>query len=187
MPTFRLSCFTNPTILSSIDPPRLRAFLMRFRDYLEARGFQIPARDAFAESDYATLIRILHSPSAQTPSEMTQALWHIDDMSSDQGMEALLLAASKNGIAIPDSDRLTPSDLAIHIWLQDPSVLRHANAERVVTKVKSFEYFRNRNIEPPELKTPTETDHPDDSSGDGRFQSAAPPRWRCRCFGASDW
>ena len=30
-------------------------------------------------------------------------------------------------------------------------------------------------------------DHPVDSSGDGRFQSAAAPRWRCRCFGASDW
>lgn len=50
---------------------------------------------------------------------MIEALFHISKVSNDQGMEALLLVASKTGIKLPEGD-LTPADLALLIWLNDP-------------------------------------------------------------------
>ncbi len=58
---------------------------------------------------------------------MIEALFHVSEVANDQGMEALLLVASKTGIELPDGD-LSPADLAMHIWLYDPDLLREQTA-----------------------------------------------------------
>ncbi len=45
---------------------------------------------------------------------MIEALFHLSELANNQGMDALLLVASKNGIELPEGD-LTPADIALMI------------------------------------------------------------------------
>ena len=82
-------------------------------------------------------------------------MFHISDVFNDQGMEALLLIVSKNGLELPDGD-LTPADLALQLWLSDPDQLRRANCERIVLRFQSFYCFMNRTLEAPLFEMPAD-------------------------------
>ncbi len=44
------------------------------------------------------------SRDGSTPADMIEAFFHISEVSNEQGMEALLLVASKNGLQLPEGD-----------------------------------------------------------------------------------
>ncbi|TWU39475.1 hypothetical protein [Novipirellula artificiosorum] len=149
MPTLKLTHVTKPYTLSSIHPQRLNQFLRHFVDYFKRRGFAIPAGEgAFTQEQFHELIRVFNSPNADTPTELTEALFHIDEMACSKGMEALLLAASKARIQLPEDEKFTPADLALHLWLIRPSLLKDAYVEQIVKKPRSFNYYRHRDIVP---------------------------------------
>jgi len=83
---------------------------------------------------------------------MIEALFHISELADDSGMEALLVLASKRCIELPEGE-LSPADLALAIWLQDPDLLRRANCQRVVLRFQSFYCYMNRTLEAPLFET----------------------------------
>ena len=133
MPSFHLPHFNDIAILRSIEPSRFRIFLMRFDTYLRNQGFTIPESAVFTDADLQCLIGIFNAHDGSTPADMIEALFHVSEVANDQGMEALLLVVSKSGIELPEGD-LTPADLALLIWLNDPDLLRRANCERIVLR-----------------------------------------------------
>ena len=108
MPSSKLPYFTDAAFLRDIEPNRLRTFLARFKSYLLHKGFVIPDESLFSDPLFQQLIGIFNSHDSQTPAEMIEALFHVSEVANDQGMEALLLVASKSGIELPDGD-LSPS------------------------------------------------------------------------------
>jgi hypothetical protein len=155
MPSFKLPYFTDAAILRSIEPNRLKTFLRRFESYLKLKDFAVPDDESFSDSLLQQLIGIFNLHDSQTPAEMIEALFHVSEVANDQGMEALLLVASKSGIELPDGD-LSPADLAMHIWLYDPDLLRRANCERIVIHFQSFYCYMNKTLEAPEFAIPTD-------------------------------
>ncbi len=143
---FKLPHFTDPAFLLSIDQPRLRKFLKQFEKYLTLREFVIPPKPKFTPSHINQLIGIFNTPTTRTPPELVEALFLIDEMANERGMEALLLAASKVRLELPDGD-LSEADVAMHMWLHHPDVLRRANCERIVLRVQTFRYFINKTLE----------------------------------------
>ena len=152
---FKLHHFTDPAFLLSIDPPRLRMFLKQFEKYLTLRDFVIPSDAKFTPSHVNELIGIFNTPTSRTPAEMVEALFHIDEMANEDGMEALLLVASKEGLELPEG-QLSEADVAMHMWLYHPDLLRRANCERIVLRVQTFRYFFNKTFEVPKFVTPTD-------------------------------
>lgn len=150
---FKLHHFTDPAFLLSIAPPRLRMFLQQFEKYLALRDFAIPADAKFTPSHVNQLIDIFNTPTSRTPAEMVEALFHIDEMANEHGMEALLLAASKVGLELPEG-QLSEADLAMHMWLYHPDLLRRANCERIVLRVQTFRYFSNKTFGVPKFVPP---------------------------------
>ncbi len=96
MPSFHLPHFNDIAILRSIEPNRFRIFLMRFDTYLRSQGFTIPESAVFTDSDLQCLIGIFNAHDGSTPADMIEALFHVSEVASDQGMESLLLVVSKN-------------------------------------------------------------------------------------------
>ncbi|WP_442510576.1 hypothetical protein SH528x_002211 [Novipirellula sp. SH528] len=157
MPVYKLSKFTDRGTLGAINPIRLREFLLRFSEYFAARKFVVTPNAELKDSDFTKLTRILNSPTLAMPSELVEALFHIEEMSNDQGMEALMLASMKAGVTIPEDEELTPADLALHFWMTKPELLRRANYERIATSQKSFRHYLNRHRTKPRFTLPTST------------------------------
>jgi len=149
MATFRLRHFSSPHVLRAIAPDQLLAFLDPFRDFFASRGYEPPVEGADEEIEYQRLIDIFMSPSEATPRELLDALFLVDEMSTYEGMDALIEAASREGITLEDGDEHSPADIAIQIWLQNSEVLERKHAEQFLFKPKSFEYSQTDREEPP--------------------------------------
>ncbi len=155
MPSFHLPNFNDIAIMRSIEPNRFRTFLLRFDNYLRSQGIDILESAVFTDAHLQRLIGIFNAQDGSTPADMIEALFHISEVANDQGIEALLLVASKLGIELPEGD-LTPADLKLLIRLNDPDQLRRANCERIVLRFQSFYCFMKRTLEAPTFEMPAE-------------------------------
>ncbi len=149
MATFRLRHFSSPSVLRAIAPERLLAFLNPYRDFFAGRGYDLPAADAEEEIEYQRLINVFMSPSEVTPRELLDALFLVDEMSTHEGMDALIEAATREGLSLDNGDEHSSADIAIQVWLQNSDILERKHAEQFVFKPKSFEYYQTDHDEPP--------------------------------------
>ncbi len=158
MATYRLRHFSSPHVLRAIAPERLLAFLHPYHSFFADRGYELPAVDADEEIEYQRLVDIFMSPSEASPRELLDALFLVDEMSTHEGMDALIEAASRDSITLDDGDEHSPADIAIQIWLCNSDILERKHAEQFVFKPKSFEYFQTDRDEPPTFASlPTAT------------------------------
>ena len=148
MATFRLRHFSNPQVLRGVAPHRLLAFLNPYRDFFIGRDYELPA-DVSEELDYERLVNIFMTPMESTPTDLVDALFLIDEMSSQFGMATLIDATEREGCILEEGDDHTPADIAIQVWLFNPDILERQHAEQALYKRKSFEYFHMENEHPP--------------------------------------
>lgn len=148
--------FNDVALLRAIEPSRFLAFLQRFDHYLHSQGFEIPEDSNLSDAQLRALLEIFHNNDGHTPAELMEALFHISELADDPGMEALLVLASKRCIDLPEGE-LSPADVAMAIWLQDPDLLRRANCQRVVLRFQSFYCYMNRTLEAPLFQMPAES------------------------------
>ena len=139
MATFNLRYFSHPALLRAIAPSRLLAFLSPYRIFLTARGFQWP--DDGAEISYDKLVEIFTTPDADTPEDLVDALFLVDEMSAPEQSDALVDAELERGIVFAD-DEQSMVDIAVQMWLSAPELLERKHAEKFAFKPKSFEYFQ---------------------------------------------
>ena len=149
MATFRLRHVSSAHVLRAIDPDRLLAFLQPHRGFFAGRGYELPAAGTGEEIEYQRLIDIFMSPSESTPRELLDALFLVDEMSTHEGMDTLIEAASREGVTLDDGDEHSPADIAIQVWLQNSEILERKHAEQFLFKPKSFEYYQTDRDEPP--------------------------------------
>lgn len=140
MPTFNPRRFTEPKVLRSIGRRHLLDFLKRFETYLAGCGIDLPEADDGREIDYDQLSFILASGAHGPPPDLVDALYLLADLSTAEGLDALLDAAAAAGIAI-DGEEHTPADVAVQLWLLDPTLLEQQQARQFVHRPRSFDYF----------------------------------------------
>jgi hypothetical protein len=140
MPTFALRRFTCPETLEAIAPQRLSAFLRPYESFLQARKIGFP-KTASGKFDYTALVDVFLSPDDSTPSELINALYLVDEMSTPDGMDALLIEAERRDLKLGGSEH-SPADVAVQIWLLDRELLERKHAEQFLTKVRSFESYQ---------------------------------------------
>ncbi|WDI40483.1 hypothetical protein [Bremerella sp. P1] len=150
MATFRLRHFSSPHVLRGISPERLLSFLGPYREFFQSRDYELPT-DATEEIDYEGLVSIFMTPTEDSPGELLDALFLVDEMSTPFSMATLIDIAEEAGYELEDGDDHTPADIAIQIWLLDPDILERKHAEQFLFKRKSFEYFQSANDPPPEF------------------------------------
>ena len=142
--------------LKIVSPSYLRALLLPHAFYLEARGVPISSA-AESEIDLVKLSGVLMNPDENMPHRLVDALYLINEMATDEGMDALIDAARQAGRVLNAGPKATPADVAVEVWLRWPELLNHLHAETLITRPRSFEYFVGRGGAPRTVPP----DHPD--------------------------
>lgn len=138
MATFRLPRFSEPDALKGIDPSRLRALLLPYSAYFQARGIELPQD---GELDYEALVDVLMTPDDSVPTGMVDALYLVHALATADGMDRLLKTARSKKITLDLNDKPTPADVAVAVWLASPVVLEEQHAETIALRPKSFDYY----------------------------------------------
>ena len=139
MAAFNLRTFSNPDLLRSIAPKRLAAFFLPWRPYLVGRGFAFPTDGAPIDCEH--LSRVLMEPDETVPKDMVDALYYVNETTSDEDMDTLLELAKSRHVEIDDDPQTTAADVAIQMWLAAPDALRIHHAEAIALRQKSFLYY----------------------------------------------
>ncbi|OHB45937.1 MAG: hypothetical protein A2Y13_05285 [Planctomycetes bacterium GWC2_45_44] len=149
---FKLRNFANPATLKAIARPLLIQFLQRYGDFFAGRHLNMHAGDGF---DYDHLASILMSPDEDTPEELLDALFFIDEMSMPQYYDDLVNKMASAGINPGTLPEPTGADLAVAIWLASPSLLESLHAEQFMVRAKKFDSFLSTGTTIPPLTHPT--------------------------------
>lgn len=158
MPSFRLRRFSNAAILKRIDTALLRQFLDPHREFLVTQR-SLPWPDEPDDFDHSALAGILMSPSVDTPDELLDALYFVDNLADPDCYDRILDEARDAGIEVCDEDGEDPSpeDLTLRVWLADPMILERVHAEMYRTKPKAFLSFFATRDDRPDLLFPEDT------------------------------
>lgn len=142
MATFRLRRFSCPETLKTIEPPHLVAFLEPFSDFLTSRGVELSDGDD-DELDYGLLAGIFVSPDADTPRDLIDALYYVDEMATPEAMDSLLPEVERAELEIETGGDQTPADIAVQVWNADRNILERKHAEFHLVRPRSFESFQS--------------------------------------------
>jgi len=152
-----LKRFTNVAILKRINTRLLLEFLSPYRDFLVTER-ALPWPDDPDEFDHEALARILMSPSVDTPEDLLDALYFVDNLADPDCFDRLLQEAEDAGIEVTtaDGDDPTPEDLTLHIWLADQMILERVHAEMYRSQPKAFLSFFPIDSSRPDLVIPSD-------------------------------
>lgn len=142
MSTYNVRRFAQPEMLQSLQPANLITLLTPYADYLHERGFCFPdeAPSPSSPIDYATLSRILLHPTEQMDVSLVDALFFIQEVANTHRMDTLYEHAHAQQLSI--ADNATIADVALSLWLHNPTLLKRLHANHVVHKPKAFQYFQ---------------------------------------------
>jgi hypothetical protein len=155
MAMFRLRRFSSPSILKAIAPDRLLYFLEPYRPFLQGRGLSLPPLNSGCRPEYEKLIGVFMAPDDSTPKELIDALFFVDEMATEKGMEDLLDACREVKLSLDTHEDVSPADVAVQVWLRDPDLLERKHAEQFLYKPRSFEYFQTDQLNPPPFRHPS--------------------------------
>ena len=124
MATLNLQRFTQVQSLRAIQPELLVKFLLPYNDFFLSRGVSLEMEEESGELDYKGLGNVFMHPDADTPHDLAEALYFINEMASvDDGMDQLLEEAENSGVTIEYHPESTPVDVAIQVWLADREIV----------------------------------------------------------------
>lgn len=154
MATYRLRRFSCPETLKAIDHDHLVAFLQPYVEFLASRGFDLDGRQ-MGDEDYSAMAGIFVSPESDTPADLVNALYYVDEMSTTEAMDTLIPEAEKLELNVETNGNATAADIAVQIWIADQSVLERKHAEFHLVRPRSFESFQSRSRKPAAFKSPS--------------------------------
>jgi hypothetical protein len=139
-----------------IHPRYLLELLHPFRDFFDHRNLPLPRRSVNPKLDYDTLAKIIATPDIDTPKDLADALYFIHELSTVEGMEALLEGGDLDRFGEIDGmfSYRTPADVAILAWLKDRRWVERKHAELRITEVRRFDYFQMSRLPPPSFEAP---------------------------------
>jgi hypothetical protein len=143
MATLTTRRFAEVDRLKAMSPAQLRSLLLPYAAYLESRGVAISS-SAATEVDLVRLSGVLMNPDENMPPRLVDALYLINEMATDEGMDALVEAVQQSGRSLESGPTATPADVAVEVWLKWPELLDRKHAETLITRPRSFEYFLGR-------------------------------------------
>ena len=156
MATFTLRRFSCPETLKAIAAKRLLAFLKPHQSFLLSRGVTLPQSATDGELDHEELARVFMTPDCNTPKELIDALYFVDEMATPEGMDALLAEAKQQELKLAPGSDHSPADIAVQIWLLNSDILERKHAEHYLAKVRSFESYQMDHFKRPAFKRPSD-------------------------------
>ena len=136
MSTLNPRRFANVATLRKVHQDRLLSLLVPHEAYLTGRAVDFDNGGI----DYAGLVTVLLKPDERFPLDLADALHHINELATEDGMDDLLDAAEARGLDLRLDDHPSPADVALSAWLVDQDLVERVLAEQFLTRPRSFEY-----------------------------------------------
>lgn len=155
MATLNLRRFSKLETLKSIERSNLLALLEPHRRFFASRRLNLPACETDDPIDYDLLSSILMTPGADTPKDLADDLYIINEMSTSEAMDGLLVEGQAQGLDLGGHAGQSPADIAVQIWLQDRNIVERKHAEQFLTRKRSFEYYQTEADPIPAFTTPS--------------------------------
>lgn len=134
--------FTHWTALREIHRAHLHPIVLPHAEYLAAHGVALPADPAAL--DYERLGLFLLDLPYDAPPLLVDGLYHVHEMATQEGAEALIDAAAAAGIELSTVHGLAPADIAAQIWVANPELLRGQHAQATIERRKTFDSYLPR-------------------------------------------
>src|SRR4051812_1848897 len=150
MSMFRPRQFNRPETLRTISPHSLLVLLRPHRQFFQSVGLELPAAKNARALDLRRLAQILITPDLQIPIGLVDALYHINEMATPEGMDALLEEFSAADLGV-NMFCVEAGEVAIAGWLKDPAVVQRKHAEILASRPRRFQYFQSYDDPPPPL------------------------------------
>ncbi|MAT16306.1 MAG: hypothetical protein CMJ46_13670 [Planctomyces sp.] len=158
MSTVNFKRFCEVSSLRSIELKYLIDFLKPYAAFLKQRRVVLPSRtDSTDDWDYRALSDALMTPDTDTPNELIDALYFVNEMSTPEGMDGLLDALREAGKSPRGEGEMSPSDVAVFAWLKAPDLLERKHAEQYLTRGRSMVHFQTAESPLPKFKRPSKT------------------------------
>jgi hypothetical protein len=155
MASIRFRYFASPATLRSIEPSRLIRLLEEHRVFFDSIGRPLPAPSDPESINYQGLVDTFASPNESMPAELLDALFLIDEMSDETGMDSLMNAATNANLDLESGDDHSPADIAVQVWLSNREILEAQHAIKQLKRPKSFQYFQATTSQRLEFLHPT--------------------------------
>jgi hypothetical protein len=108
-------------------------------------GFNAPLQND-GKIDFKKLFGLLTEPE-NIPSEVANALFYIDALSTPSGADTLQEQAETVGLDISCvGENVSPSDYVLKVWLQRPDLVKRVLAESSVETIQAAESFYGRDV-----------------------------------------
>jgi hypothetical protein len=153
--SWTLQRFSRSETLRSIAPSHLFDLLKPYRRYLIKLGVDLPKPRRSFRPDFNKLVKVFLTPDPDTPRDLIDALFFVDEMSTPVCMDILLEEAKRQHLKIDEGIDFTPADVAVQVWLLDRAILERKHAEHHVLKVRSLEYYQMDRVRPPRFTAPS--------------------------------
>jgi hypothetical protein len=150
MSTFNVREFIRPETLRTIAPRSLLALLRPHRKFFEGVGLKLPAAQNAGTLDLQRLAAILGTPHVGLPVRLADALYHINELATVEGMDALLEEFDPDELGV-NMFSAEPADVAVGAWLKDPTAVERKHAEILASRPRRFQYFQSYDDPPPPL------------------------------------
>jgi hypothetical protein len=143
MATFTLRHFSSAESLQAVQARYLMDLLDKHAAYFATRGVDFGSFNGHGP-DYEGIAAVLMTPDEQTPSELIDDLYYVDEMATADAMDGLLEAATAAGVKLDVGDEPTPADVAVQVRLRAPALLEQKHAEHfLLQRRRTFEYFQS--------------------------------------------
>jgi len=136
-----LGLFTHPGTFRRMRPEYLCKWLEPARDYLAGRGLALPGGGATGPVDYDRLAWIFMEPDGEMPRELMHSASLIHEMSTENAMFDLLDGARHAGLVVDVGEDPDPVDVAVRVWLLDPTLLEDMHQLHQLDRPRGFVHF----------------------------------------------
>jgi hypothetical protein len=136
--------FLTVRFLEQIPRPMLELFFDRFRD--ECERSDLTFRSTGSNADYYFHLRCVLAQNPDLPPSLTEALRTIHQMATPEAHQRFTSMLGEQPSTFHQRfDRCTAAELAMHIWLNAPTLFAQAEAEVKLLRLTLFKYFVARN------------------------------------------
>jgi hypothetical protein len=139
----RFRRFTKPGFLKEIGRDLLGRFFGKFKVGLDEKQIELPA-PGLKEGEYFAALSRLVMRLDDLPPELIEAIYAVEEMTTEQGEERLQAAVERSELALTFQPESSRGDIAMQAYLAAPEVLAQQSNELRLARLTAFEYYGSK-------------------------------------------
>lgn len=137
----KLNKFTSVGVLAKFSPEYLVEFLGRYPDYLASRAVELSVPAGDEAFDYEAIIPLFAQMRDDTPYELLEAAFFIEQMASRSGRDKVVQEARARNIRLDYPPDLSVHDFILLTWLRHPALLEQAKSRLILKRQRAFALY----------------------------------------------